>query len=407
MRTSFLFLLGAGCLLAAEPAGPKLETDRWLLRADVECGNARIIERTGSSHFQIAPREDPVPIEVQKKGPISNFVVYVEVTNLDSQPREITIDVLIPTWLIQARFDYFLRKTYLQRSPDELEYFELAPERHTSLPDRMRLRVDFAAGERKVISTTPAYSYSQMRKQLETMERRSNGKARIQVIGRSGGDRPILVLETGDKSKPRAVFSATFQPGEPSAWAILAMAKAALFDPELAHFQQKYDLAFVPMPNPDGVVHGCNNVNGRGELVILGFSEEARGKEGNHEAKVLWNYLKPKPPVVLIEFHFLALPNHPNPRPYVFIPTLYTDPKGREAGTSLVRRLERLTNAPEGKPIPENHPMWQHLLTFNSIRSWNTAATLYQNTGPKVSPVQAQRRGVEIMRVALDPEYMK
>ena len=254
MRTSFLFLLGAGCLLAAEPAGPKLEADRWLLRADVECGNARIIERTGSSHFQIAPREDPVPIEVQKKGPISNFVVYVEVTNLESQPREITIDVLIPTWLIQARFDYFLRKTYLQRSPDELEYFELAPERHTSLPDRMRLRVDFAAGERKVISTTPAYSYSQMRKQLETMERRSNGKARIQVIGRSGGDRPILVLETGDKSKPRAVFSATFQPGEPSAWAILAMAKAALFDPELAHFQQKYDLAFVPMPNPDGVV---------------------------------------------------------------------------------------------------------------------------------------------------------
>ena len=111
--------------------------------------------------------------------------------------------------------------------------------------------------------------------------------------------------------------------------------------------------------------------------------------------------------MVLIEFHFLALPNHPNPRPYVFIPTLYTDPKGREAGTSLVRRLERLTNAPEGKPIPENHPMWQHLLTFNSIRSWNTAATLYQNTGPKVSPVQAQRRGVEIMRVALDPEYMK
>ncbi len=407
MRTSFLFLLGAGCLLAAEPAGPKLEADRWLLRADLECGNARIIERTGSSHFQVAPREDPVPIEVQKKGPISNFVVYVEVTNLADQPREITIDVLIPTWLIQARYDYFLRKAYLLRSPDDLEYYELAPERQTSLPDRMRLRVAFDGGERKIISTTPAHPYSQMRQKLESMARRSNGRARIQEIGRSGEDRPILVLETGDRTKPRAVFAATFQPGEPAAWAILAMAQAALFDPELAHFQQKYDLAFVPMTNPDGVVHGCNNVNGKGEIVLLGFSAEARGQEGNHEAKVLWKYLEAKPPVVLIDFHFLALPNHTRPRPYVFIPTLYSDVQARAAGASLVRRLERLTAAPEGKPIAENHPMWLHLLSFNVVRSWNTAAALYQNTGPLVSFRQAQRRGVEVMRVALDPEYMK
>ncbi|MSU51158.1 MAG: hypothetical protein EXS37_19065 [Opitutus sp.] len=406
MRIPFLFLFGAGCLLAATD-GPKLEADRWLLQADIECGNARIIERSGSSHFQVAPREDPVPIEVQKKGPISNFVVYIEVTNLDAQPREITIDVVIPPWLIQARFDYFLRKAYLLRSPDDLEYYELAPERHASLPDRMRLRIDFAAGERKIISTTPAYPYSAMRKKLEALERRSNGKARIQAIGRSAEDRPILVLEAGDKTKPRAVFVATFQSGEPSAWAILAMAEAALADPELTHFQQEYDLAFVPMTNPDGVVHGCNNVNGKGEIVLLGFSPEARGKAGNHEAKVLWKYLEAKPPVALIDFHFLALPNHTRPRPYVFIPTLYTDPRGREAGASLVRRLERLTAAPEGKPIAENHPMWQHLLSFNAVRSWNTATALYQNTGPMVSHRQAQRRGVEVMRVALDPEYMK
>ena len=407
MRIPFLILLCAGPLLAAVPNGPKLEADRWRLQADIECGNARIIERTGSSHFQIAPREDPVPIEVQKKGPISNFVLYIEVANLDSQPREITIDVLIPTWLIQARFDYFLRKAYLQRFPDDLEYYELAPERHASLPDRMRLRIDFAAGERKIISTTPAYPYSAMRKKLETLVRRSNGKARIQEIGRTEEDRPILVLETGDKTKPRAVFVATFQSGEPSAWAILAMAEAALADPELTHFQQEYDLAFIPMTNPDGVVHGCNNVNGKGEIVLLGFSAEARGKDGNHEAKVLWKFLAAKPPVVLIDFHFLALPNHTRPRPYVFIPTLYSDALGREAGASLVRRLERLTSAPEGKPIAENHPMWQHLLSFNVVRSWNTAAALYQNTGPMVSHRQAQRRGVEVMRVALDPKYLK
>jgi len=404
MRKLLLPVLSAG-LLAAD--SPKLTADRWSISADIECGNSRIIERVGRDHFAVAPREDPVPIEVQKTGPISNYVVYIEVANLESRPREITLDVLIPEWLIRDRFDYFLRKAYLLRSPDDMDYYELAADRHTSMPDKMRLRVDFAARERKIIATTPAYPYSALRKKLESIERKSNGKARVVEIGRSVEGRPILSVETGDKSKPRAVFSATFQPGEPSAWAIVAMIEAALFDSELTHFQQEYDLAFVPMTNPDGVFHGSKNVNGKGEIVLLGFDAEAQSKEGNHEAKVLWNYLKPKPPVVMLDFHFLTLPNHPIPRPYVFIPTLYKDPERRKAGVSLVRRLEKLSGAGEGKPIAENHPMWKHLVTYNAVTNWNTVATLYQNTGPKASHRQAQRRGVEAMRVALDPEYMK
>ena len=406
MRSLILSVLLGAALLAA-PSRPKLDADRWSLTADLECGNARVIERVGRNHFAIAPREDPIPVEVQKTGPISNYVVYVEVANLESQPRELTLDVIIPAWLIRDKFDYFLRKAYLLRAPDRLDYYELAPDRHTSLEDRMRLRIAFAARERKIVATAPAYPYSEMRRKLETLERQSNGKARIREIGRSVEGRPILALETGDKEKPRAVFSATFQPGEPSAWAILAMAEAALFDAELSHFQQEYDLAFIPMTNPDGVFWGSNNVNGKGEIVLLGFDAEALAKPGNEEAKVLWKYLEPKPPAVMLEFHFLTLPNHPIPRPYVFIPSLYSDADRRAAGTSLVRRLERLTGAPEGKPIPADHPMWQHLVTFNAIRSWNTVSTLYQNTGPKTSWRQAQRRGVEVMRVALDPHYMK
>ena len=77
--------------------------------------------------------------------------------------------------------------------------------------------------------------------------------------------RAILSLETGDKARPRAVFSATFQPGEPSAWAILAMAEGVLFDAELTRFQEEYDLSFMPMTNPDGVARGSNNVNSKGE----------------------------------------------------------------------------------------------------------------------------------------------
>jgi hypothetical protein len=52
--------------------GPKLEADGWLLNAAIECGNAEQLKRVDQSHFSLAPREDPLPIEVQKTGPISN-----------------------------------------------------------------------------------------------------------------------------------------------------------------------------------------------------------------------------------------------------------------------------------------------------------------------------------------------
>jgi hypothetical protein len=51
--------------------------------------------------------------------------------------------------------------------------------------------------------------------------------------------------------------------------------------------------------------------------------------------------------------------------------------------------------------------LWKHLVTCNAVRRCNTAATLYQNAGPRASHQRAQRRGVEAMRVALDSEYLK
>ncbi|MBM3737645.1 MAG: hypothetical protein FJW39_17840 [Acidobacteria bacterium] len=38
-------------------------------------------------------------------------------------------------------------------------------------------------------------------------------------------------------------------------------------------------------------------------------------------------------------------------------------------------------------------------------KQWNTVATLCQNTGPLTSRQQARRRGVKVMRAALDPNY--
>lgn len=392
--------------LAKIPEKPHLTADQWSITSDVECGNARIIERVEASHFALAPREDPIPVEVQKTGPISSYCLYVEIANLAPEAREITLDVLIPEWLITYKFDYFLRKTYLLRSTTDLNYENLAADRQTNLPDKVRLRIPFKPLQHLILSTTPAYPYSEVVKKLAELDRESNGKARLKDIGVSSEGRTIHSLETGDTTKPRAVFTATLQPGEPSAWALLAMAASVLMDSSFQHFQKEYDLAFIPMPNPDGVVDGSNNVNGLGEFALLGFSAEARDESKYEEAKVLWKYLAEKPPSILVDFHFLSLPNHNIPRPYD-LTLLYTDSERRQSATSLVRRLERLTGASEGKPIRDQESFRKHLLACNVIREWNTVATLYQNTGPKTSHEQAQENGIKVLRVALDPEYMR
>jgi hypothetical protein len=385
---------------------PYLTADDWYITSDVECGNARIIERVEANHFALGPREDPIPVEVQKTGPISNYCLYVEIANLAPKAREITLDVLIPEWLIQYKFDYFLRKDYLLRSTTDLNYKNLPADRQSNLPDRVRLRIAFESEQRLILSTTPAFPYSEVVKRLKNLERESNGNARLKEIGLSAEGRAIHSLETGDKTKPRAVFTATLQPGEPSAWGLLAMARSVLMDPSLRRFQKEYDLAFVPMPNPDGVVDGSNNVNGLGEVALLGFSAEARAEAKYDEAKVLWKYLSAKPPSILVDFHFLSLPNHRIPRPYD-LTLLYTDPERRLLATSLVRRLERLTGASEGTPIRDQESFRKHLLACNVIREWNTVATLYQNTGPRTSHQQAQENGIKVLRVALDPAYMR
>ena len=402
-----LLLLATLSLYGADPSGPKLESDGWRLNAAIECGNAANLSRAGTDHFALAPREDPVPVDVQKTGPISNYVIHIEITNLQSAARTITVDVMIPEWLIREKFDYFLRKPYLVRTPERLDYQLVPADRQTSLPDRVRIKIDFAARERKILATTAAYPYSVMRKRLREIAANSRGKARVGEIGRSVEGRPVLSLETGNSARPRAIFMATLQPGEPSAWAILSMADAVTSKPELARLLEEYDLAFLPMTNPDGVVHGSNNVNGKGEIVLVGFTHAIENKPGMHEAKVLWNYISRKPPEILIDFHFLNLPNHPLPRPYVFDLTLYTDAARRSRTEDMLRRLESLSSAPKGPPIRRDHPLWQHLATFHSIGKWNTIATLYQNTGPKTSHQQAEVRGVELMRVALDPKFSR
>lgn len=99
----------------------------------------------------------------------------------------------------------------------------------------------------------------------------------------------------GAEHLPVIAFTATTQPGEPSAWAILAMARAAATDPQMRAFSQWCKLVFLPMTNPDGVVHGYANTCPRGKMIFLEFDALAENSEVSPETKAIWDYLTSPP----------------------------------------------------------------------------------------------------------------
>lgn len=375
-----------------------------MVTSEIEGGNAASIVRVADGHVAIAPREDAISPAVQATGPISSYVVCAEIMNEAPTKRTLTIDVLIPQWMLggpKGRFDYYLRRPYLLRDPQKLEWTEVpSGAQQSELPDRVRLALEFAPGERKILSTIPSFPFSALRGELDTIVR-SAPDARLKEIGRSEEGRAIWSLEMGADDRPVLVFSATAQPGEPSAWAILAMARATATDPEIRRLRQRFKLLFLPMPNPDGVYNGYANTNPRGKMIFLGFEAAARNEETVHEAKLIWDYLGRNPPVAIVEIHFLSLPNHKVTGPYVIDPVLFTQPARRAFAESLAEGLTSLAGPKGVRRVRAGHPMWKDLLIYQAMVNWNTAAFLYQNTGPSTSYGQSEVRGVEILNVTL------
>ncbi|MBM3465826.1 MAG: hypothetical protein FJX76_27365 [Armatimonadetes bacterium] len=377
-----------------------IQTDGIVVTGNLEGGNADGLRAVGPGHVACEPREDPIPHEVQVTGPISCYVVCAQARNTTAQPRTLTLDVEIPRWLIEARFDYFLRKTFWTRPQGSLQWSPLEPE---ILDDRSRLRVALQPGETRVLASVAHYPYSQCCRSLEELATEHPDIARLREIGRSVEGRPILALDTGQPGSPRrAVFTGTSQPGEPAAWAVLAMAAAILKRPGLQHWLKGAEISFVPQPNPDGIVMGACNANARGEMVFVGFEDAAEGRPSATEALALWGHLSTSPPAVYVDFHLLPLPNHPLPRPYVFGLDLYTDPARRAQARRLADRLIQISGCPPPPIIPVGDPLWRNLATYQAAARWNAASFLYQYTGPTTSHVLAQQRGQEVMQAALE-----
>ena len=368
---------------------------------DLECGNAGFIHEAEPGRVELGPREDGIPHAVQVKGPISCYSVCLLLKNTASRPTHLTLDVIIPQWLIHEEFGYFLRKDYFERAVDRLEWEAIPASRVTSLPDRMRFDIELRSHEARVFSSIPNYPYSQSVARLRDLAQ--HPEADLVEIGRSGQGRPVWALEIGKRpGVPRVVVTGTLQPGEPAAWSVMAMVHWLLESEPGHEAVSRCEVDLVPITNPDGNVLGCCNVNSEDAVPVFGFKDAAEGRPCPTETRVVWEYLCDSPPLGYMDFHFLHTPNHPAPK--IMFPdwSLYRDPARAALAEATGHTMANKGAYRRIDGYQIGHPLWSGLAVYQAAERLGAVSYVDQYTGPLSSLAGAIERGPAALEAFVD-----
>ena len=366
---------------------------------DLECGNADLIRPVGPNHVEIGPRDDGVPHDLQVKGPLSCYNVCVLLRNDAPEALSLTIDVVIPPWLLEPGFAKFLRNVYFERDPDDVRYTQLPP--GEDLGGRMRFALELPARAARVFSSVPHLPYSTCVRRLQELSCRPG--VALRQTGESALGRPVHALELGPPDgRPRVVVTGTLQAGEPSAWAVLAMAEWLLDTEEGRHHLEAFRIDLVPMPNPDGNVLGRCNVNGEGVLAVLQFAEVAAGKPCTVETQIAWDYLAQDPPLGTIEFHIHRLANHPSCTMGFPDATLYNDPTRAALTDAVAQRMGTLDEHGRVHRWGVDDAFWSRFCVYHAARRLNVVTCVDQYTGPGASLEGSVRRAPAVLAAFLE-----
>lgn len=174
---------------------------------------------------------------------------------------------------------------------------------------RIELRVPVRPGQTLVIATNPPRRYSDMLAWIERQVEAHPGQVERQSLGRSAEGRDIPIVRECDcaADHQRLVVLAGQHPSEHSGnWACEGIVEW-LLSPirEAREIGRQFDIAVIPMINPDGNVHGLSGANAEGINLYPDFTGAANGEAPKAtENRLLWRWLSEEfQPEVLLHFH--------------------------------------------------------------------------------------------------------
>lgn len=174
--------------------------------------------------------------------------------------------------------------------------------------DRIELNLRVDANTLLHVATNPPWRCSDFVKWVESLQ---DPRVRVESIGTSVENRAIHALGLGaqNSGKPRLLVLAGMHASEHGGvWACRGIVEYLLSSIAAARrITEAFDIAIVPMLNPDGNVHGCSG--GSTQRLTINNSVDFTGVSSGatplyRENEILWRWLNERfPPEVLLHFH--------------------------------------------------------------------------------------------------------
>jgi hypothetical protein len=293
------------------------------LTTDFECGNGRLtppapVDERANNGNEIGNEQ---VWRMEAVGDLYGYNRYfcVQIDNRGQPAAKLRLSVFADSRLTNSHF--------MSHFPSELWYCanddwrRWVPLRHTwedsttFHDDHIEVRLNVPANALLVVATNPPWRHRDYVTWLDTLRQRG---VEIETIGQSFAGRDIHALRLGTRStegaaqssgKPRLlVLSGMHASEHGGVWASRGIVEYLLSSIRSARsIEPAFDIAVVPMLNPDGNVAGCAGGSTQ-RLEInnsLDFQNTSQGALPRYqENQVLWQWLSARfAPDVLLHFH--------------------------------------------------------------------------------------------------------
>lgn len=272
------------------------------------------------------------------------------------------------------------------------------------------LRVPVQPGDCLHVASNPPLRYSDLLRWLDGLRARHPDRVRAGSLGASAEGREIPLIRLGRPAgAPRILVLAGQHPSEHCGnWACQGIVEWLLSRvSEAREALQRFEVAVVPMINPDGNVHGLSGANAEGIDLCREWAGAAEGTPPRGtENRRLWEWIHAEfPPDVLLHFHgYLGWRSFCTP-PYDGTYRLehpervYSDPDRLAAYEAIQDRLAfetpALTASWQPGRITETGINWQLAAKFGTLSAF------YEINAGSVGAVEQYRRGPQVLGAVL------
>ncbi|MFO0947818.1 MAG: M14 family zinc carboxypeptidase [Planctomycetota bacterium] len=371
--------------------GSKDRVHKVVFTTQIECGQGHA-EIADDLKVRIIPKKEM--LETQNELLVGGYNLCVQFANLGLHATSLEVTVDLRDWFTEDWCRLPLRLPYWRRRAGSREWLEADPGQ-CNTDDGVHLTLQLASEETCVLATIPHFTYTDCCRELRHLSQNSAGLAQVVEIGRSVESRAILALEFGERhASKRIVIVGSTRPSEPSAWGILSMARALLTDPTLSSLMEDTHVCLVPQLNPDGIVHGrCfGNVQG----APLGSEWVLPSDQRSPETAATWNYLSERPLTLVGQFEFAPATTRLTDWPRPLAVDMYNP-----ASVVIHRRLAALSGE-FGLFSKDRRDPANLQLSHRAALEFDCAAFAYRFVGPTTTPLRAEHRARQVLRIALE-----